>query len=110
MEHAVRPFEEQNHIPTVDGKPTPTAIELNFPETFGSRAWNLILDFNGTIGLYLYQDRFIVTDESCELSQPRWSGDTLEALEAWLEEQVKLKDAEEPGWEKPYLPEDMVAG
>ena len=110
MTHTVRPYEDQRNVPTLKGDPVPTAIELRFPETFGDRALRFIEDLGDTVFLYLHNGGFVVTDEACELDRPRWCGDSLEALEAWLDEQVKLKDAEEPGWEKPYLPEDMLAG
>ena len=112
MKHTISPYEDQKNVPTCKGESAPTAIEIRFPETFGARAWHMIEELGDTVFLYLYNNRFIVTDELCELESPRWSGESLEALENWLEEQASLKDAEEPGWEEPYkvAPEYPVKG
>ena len=55
--------------------------------------------------LYLYKNRFVYTDESLNLTGtpdgsgrlnggPRWTGDSLEALETWLEEGADENDRE----------------
>ena len=102
MKHRVWPYEEPLNAPTFDGNSAPTAIELHFPESFSGRAWHMIDYLGDTIALYLFKDRFIATDEGCELAQPRWAGDSLDELEGWLEGQATIKDAEEPGWEEPF--------
>lgn len=113
MPHAIRPYEDQRNRATLKGTPLPTAIEIQFPETFSARARHVIEDLGDTVFLFIANGRFVVTDETCMLDKgsARWSGDSLEALEEWLEVQAGLKDAEEPGWEQPYLmPADILAG
>ena len=44
----------------------------------------------GTIFLFQYQGKLVITDESLDLTingecGPRWVGDTLEDMETWLE-------------------------
>ena len=103
MAHAIRPYEEQKNIPTLNDEPFPTAIELRFPESFSTRAWHMIEELGDTILLYMHNNRFVVTDESCALDNPRWTGYSLDELETWLEGQAVIKDKEEPGWEDAFL-------
>ncbi len=91
-----------------------TAVEMHFPATFSKRAWKVIDYFEGTMFLYSYKGRYVVTDESLYLTEsgdgtseapiggPRWTGDTLEELELWLLEIADEYDADPetfPGWE-----------
>ena len=90
-----------------------TAIELRFPGTFSHKAWRVIRYMEGAMFLYVYKGKFIATDESLELTAygdgtyekpfgaPRWTGQSLEDLERWLEQIADEYDklAEVPGWE-----------
>lgn len=115
MKHTISPYEKQNNPPTDRNDPVgaATAVEIRFPETFSDRAWKVIDYFDGTICLYIYKGKFVATDESLELTEygdgsavapyggPRWTGDSLEELEKWLEavadDYDKFGDME--GWE-----------
>ena len=115
MKHTISPYENQNNPPTDRNDPVgaATAVEIRFPETFSDRAWKVINYFDDTISLYIYKGKFVATDESLELTEygdgsavapyggPRWTGDSLEELENWLEavadDYDKFGDME--GWE-----------
>ena len=115
MTHTISPYENQNNPPTDRNDPVgaATAVEIRFPETFSDRAWKVINYFDDTISLYIYKGKFVATDESLELTEygdgsavapyggPRWTGDSLEELENWLEavadDYDKFGDME--GWE-----------
>lgn len=115
MKHTISPYEKQNNPPTDRNDPVgaATAVEIRFPETFSDRAWKVIDYFGDTICLYIYKGKFVATDESLELTEygdgsavapyggPRWTGDSLEELEKWLEavadDYDKFGDME--GWE-----------
>lgn len=98
MKHKVVPFAKQINpgIDRNDPQAEQTAIEIRFPDTFCERAWKVIRYFDGTMFLYVYKGKFVVTDESLYLTDhgdgsyeaplggPRWTGDSLEELEAWL--------------------------
>ena len=114
MKHEVIPCEQQLYpgIDRNDPEGASSAIELQFPDTFSQRAKRVIRYIDGAIYLYAYKGRFVVTDESLELTingdgthesplgGPRWVGDSLEELEEWLEsvadEYDRLGDI--PGW------------
>ena len=114
MKHAVRPYEIQQNvaIDRNDPEAAVTAIEIHFPSTFSRKAWKVIRYFDGTIFLFVYKGKFIATDESLYLTEhgdgsheapiglPRWTGDSLEALERWLEAVADEydQDGEIPGW------------
>lgn len=115
MKHIISPYENQSNPPTDRNDPVgaATAVEIRFPETFSDRAWKVINYFDDTIQLYIYKGKFVATDESLELTEygdgsavapyggPRWTGDSLEELEKWLESVAddydKCGDME--GWE-----------
>ena len=91
-----------------------TAIEVLYPESFSERAWKVIRYMNGCMFLFFYKGKYVATDESLYLTEhgdgsaeapygaPRWTGDTLEDFEHWLEELADFYDKEGniPGWEK----------
>ena len=74
-----------------------TAIHLDWPETFSDRAQMVIEYLDDTAFLFLYDGRYIVTDESLDLVEfgdgsseapygfPRFEGDSLGEVEEWLE-------------------------
>ena len=116
LKHKVTPFENQPNpgVDRNDPKAEVTAIELRFPATFSKRAWKVIRYFAGAMFLYAYKGKFVVTDESLELTEagdgthgapygaPRWVGDSLDDLEQWLLQIADEYDAdadEIPGWE-----------
>ena len=117
MHHLVRPYENQLNpaIDRNDPEAAVTAIELRFPITFSGRAWKVINHFDGSMFLYAYKGKFIVTDEGLELTEygdgtlespygaPRWTGNSLDELEQWLEQiadEYGAADFEIPYWEK----------
>jgi len=122
LKHIISPYENQSNPPTDRNDPVgaATAVEIRFPETFSARAWKVINYFDDTIQLYIYKGKFVATDESLELTEygdgsavapyggPRWTGDSLEELEKWLESVAddydKCGDME--GWE---VEEDKVS-
>ena len=63
------------------------AIELDYPANRSEKAMATLKALEGAEALYYYMEHFIITDEGLDLNQPRWEGDTLEAMEEWLEEQ-----------------------
>ena len=89
-----------------------TAIELPFPVDISSEAQKVVHYFEGAAFLYFYKGKYVVTDESLNLTVhgdvslgeplgcPRWTGNSLEEMESWLEEIAKEFDAEGnvPGW------------
>ena len=83
-----------------------TAIEILIPVTFSEKAQRVMDYLEGAIALFQYKGRFVLTDEGLDLTAfghcgPRWTGDSLEALEAWLEETCDGYDAnpaDYPGW------------
>ncbi len=91
-----------------------TAVELKYPETFSAKAWRVIRYMEGAMYLYFYKGKYVATDESLWLTDygepgqggpiggPRWTGDSLEEFEQWLEEIADCYDADDyaPGWEK----------
>lgn len=115
MKHRGIPFEKQlNHgIDRSDPEAAVTAIEIQFPSTFSDKAWRVIRYFAGAMYLYSYKGKFVVTDESLELTEygdgtheapyggPRWVGKSLEELERWLESVANDYDStgDVPGWE-----------
>ena len=116
MIHPIVPFRQQINpgVDRNDPKAAVTAIELHFPPTYSERAWKVIRYFEGTMFLYVYKGRFVVTDESLELTEvgdgtpgapygaPRWTGDSLDNLEQWLLTIADEYDADAdniPGWE-----------
>ena len=84
-----------NLIPRVyeDGEPATgvpdpeNATPLNYPVNFSSKAKAVLNALAGTEALYHYRGEFYLTDEACDLSEPRWRGLTLSELERWLERQ-----------------------
>ena len=115
MKHIISPYENQQNPPTDRNDPVgaATAIEIRFPETFSARAWKVINYFDSTLFLYIYKGKFVATDESLELTEygdgsavaplggPRWTGDSLEELEHWLEAVADEYDryGDMAGWE-----------
>lgn len=115
LKHQVIPFARQINpgIDRNDPQAAVTAIELRFPGTFSHKAWRVIRYMEGAMFLYAYKGKFIATDESLELTAygdgseekpfgaPRWTGQSLENLERWLEQIADEYDklAEVPGWE-----------
>ena len=116
MKHLIKPFADQTVNPAIDRndpKAAATAIELEFPKTFSKKAWRVIDYFEGTMFLYSYKGKFVATDESLELTEygdgsseapfgaPRFVCDTLDELEAILEDLADFYDAsgDIPGWE-----------
>ena len=99
MKHIICPYENQSNPPTDRNDPVgaANAVEIRVPETFSDRAKKVINYFDDTISLYIYKGKFVATDESLELTEygdgstvapyggPRWTGDSLEELEKWLE-------------------------
>lgn len=89
-----------------------TAIEVPYPETFSEKAWRVIRYMDGAMFLFFYKGRYVATDESLYLTEhgdgsheapygaPRWTGDSLEEFEHWLEELADIYDDEGdvPGW------------
>lgn len=114
MKHLVKPYADQQNpaIDMNDPEAAITAIEIRFPETFSRKAWKVIRYFSGAMFLYAYKGKFIVTDESLYLTEhgdgsyeapygfPRWTGNSLEALETWLETIADdyNEDGDIPGW------------
>ena len=105
MVHIISPYEDQKNVATYQGRPEPAAIEIRFPTTFSSRAWHVVEHLEGTINLFVFGNHFVVTHEGLELdpAEARWTGDSLDELEAWLEETANMKDKEDPGWEEPFM-------
>lgn len=117
MKHRVIPFEKQLNpgIDRNDPEADVTAVELQFPKTFSARAWRVIHYMEGAMYLYSYKGKFVVTDESLELTEsgngtyeapyggPRWVGKSLEELEWWLESIADDYESmgDVPGWEVP---------
>ena len=89
-----------------------TAIPLSWPETFSDRAKSVVTYFDDTAFLFYYDNQYVVTDESLELTEfgdgspenpvgfPRFVGDSLEKVENWLEAVADDYDADGdiPGW------------
>ena len=89
-----------------------TAIEVPYPESFSEKAWKVIRYMDGAMFLFFYKGRYVATDESLYLTEhgdgsleapygaPRWTGDSLEEFEHWLEELADVYDDEGdvPGW------------
>ena len=63
------------------------AIELDYPANLSEKAIATLKALEGAEALYYYMEHFVITDEGLDLDHPRWEGDTLEAMEKWLEEQ-----------------------
>ena len=130
MKHQIIPCEDQTENPAIDRNnplAAATAIELQFPKTFSKKAWRVIRYFEGAMYLYSYKGKFVATDESLELTEygdgsnetpygaPRFVCDTLNELEAILEDLADLYDAsgDIPGWEtgKPHeIPKVSLQG
>ena len=115
MKHAMIPTKNPNiAIDRNDPEKAKTAIELEWPETFSRRAKMVIKYLEGTAFLFSYNDHIVITDESLELTAfgdgspeaplgfPRYEDNTLEGVEAWLEEVADQYDADGdiPGWEE----------
>ena len=115
MKHAMIPAKEPlTAIDRNDPEKAKTAIQLEWPETFSRRAKMVIKYLEGTAYLYAYADHIVITDESLELTAfgggtpeapfgfPRYEDNTLEGVEAWLEEVADQYDADGDvaGWEE----------
>ena len=127
MKHLIKPFEDQTfNIPFDPSDPDGIgkAIEIRIPDTFSPKAKKMAEYLKDSSALYLYKNRFVYTDESLNLTGtpdgsgrlnggPRWTGDSLEALETWLEEGADENDREGniPGWNssQPKQPKKTVA-
>lgn len=95
-----------------DPESAKTAKLLEFPDTFCARAYDVIRYFEGSMYLFRYKGRYVVTDEALYLTEhgngtheapyggPRWVGDDLDELESWLEGiAADYDDAGDiPGW------------
>ena len=80
-----------------DPEAAKTAVELQFLETFSPKALACVRDFEGSMYLYRYKGKFVLTDESLYLTDhgdgsheapyggPRYICDTMEEVESWLE-------------------------
>ena len=116
MQHKAEPYEDQSVNRPVDMNDILgafTAIEAKYPETFSERARKVLDYLDDTAFLFFYKGKWILTDESLYLTQhgdgtadapfgaPRWTGDTLEELEQWLESVADDydNDGNVPGWE-----------
>lgn len=88
-----------------------TAIYIPLPESFSARAHKVWDYLEGTAFLFFYKGKYVVTDESlyltnhgdgsreAPLSGPRYTCDTLDQVEAWLEYVADRYDEEDyPGW------------
>ena len=66
--------------------PEQRLIELEFP-AMSPVAEASLEALDGTIALFWFADtnQFIVTDESLDIARPRWTGETLEDMQDWLE-------------------------
>lgn len=115
MEHAMIPA--ANPFPAIDRndpEKAKTAVMLEWPETFSDRAKMVIKYFDGTMFPYSYNNHIVLTDESLELTAfgdgspeapfgfPRYEDNTLEGVEAWLEEVADQfdSDGDIAGWEE----------
>lgn len=118
MNHKVEPYVDQCNpgIDYNDPEASMTAVEIRFPRTFSRKARRVLNYFEGTMFLYSYKGQFVVTDESLMLTPsgdgtseapigaPRWTGNSLDDLERWLEliaDENDASDDEIPGWEYP---------
>lgn len=91
-----------------------TAIEVPYPESFSKKAWKVINYMDGCMFLFFYKGKYVATDESLYLTEhgdgsmeapygaPRWTGDSLDEFEHWLEKLADFYDEESdiPGWER----------
>ena len=117
MKHELKPVAAEKALTAIDRndpEKAKTAIELEWPETFSRRAKMVIRYFEGTMFPFLYNDHIVLTDESLELTAfgdgspeaplgfPRYEDNTLEGVEAWLEEVADQfdSDGDTPGWEE----------
>ena len=117
MKHLIKPFEDQTFnvaFDPTDLDSAEKAIEIRIPDTFSPKAKKMAEYLKDSSALYLYKNRFVYTDESLNLAGtpdgsghpcggPRWVGDSLEALETWMEEGADENDrlGNIPGWNKP---------
>ncbi|MBR1689646.1 MAG: hypothetical protein IJ713_02585 [Oscillibacter sp.] len=116
MKHPIIPFADQTVNPAIDRndpQAAATAIELQFPKTFSTKAWRVIRYMEGAMYLYSYKGKFVATDESLELTEygdgsheapygaPRFVCNTLDEMEETLEELADFYDEsyDIPGWE-----------
>lgn len=90
-----------------------TAIHVSYPDSFSDRAKKVLRYLDDTAFLFFYKGKYVLTDESLYLTDygdgshdaplggPRYTCDTLEQLEAWLEWVADRYDEEDyPGWKK----------
>lgn len=105
MAHQAVPYEGKSNPVKIGDKEIPTAIEIQFPETFSDRAWHIILEQNSIFRLYDNNGCYYVTAEDSTQGERklRWQGDSLDALELWLDGLADELDKAEPGWENAYL-------
>lgn len=108
MKYVMCPIEVQERvIPKDKGVEVSEAIELYIPEGFAARPWHVILNFDTICHLYVCYEKFFLTDQTCDLvEQVYWTGDSLDDLEEWLNEQAERLDKEDPKWEEPFLYEE----
>lgn len=115
MKHEMKPTSNP-HVAIDRNNPenARTAVELDWPETFSRRAKMVVRYLEDTAFLFWYNDHIVVTDESMELTAfgdgspeapigfPRYEDNTLEGVEAWLEEVADQfdSDGDIPGWEE----------
>lgn len=81
--------ERSSNMPSDTDSPESAAmaIELDYPANLSEKAMATLKALEGAEALYYYMEHFVITDEGLDLDHPRWEGDTLEAMEKWLEEQ-----------------------
>ena len=89
-----------------------TAIYIPLPGSFSARAHKVWDYLEGTAFLFYYKGRYVVTDESLYLTDhgdgsreapfggPRYTCDTLDQVEAWLEYVADRYDEEDHGAQK----------
>lgn len=65
--------------------PENAVVELDYPVGLNALAEEGLKHLEGAIAFYWRDCKIIVTDESCDLDHPRWTGTSLDALEEWLE-------------------------
>ena len=113
MKHIANPAVEQLHAEDFNNpEHASSAVTLDWPETFSDPAQDVIRYFDGTMFLFLYDSRYVVTDESLALSEssepgapactPRYVGDSLDAVEGWLEKMAGIANDDPdafPGWQ-----------
>ena len=112
MKHFAKPSAIQlDAVDRNDPEHALRAITLDWPETFSTPAQDVIRYFDDSMFLFRYDDQYVVTDESLELTDcsgpimggPRFVACTLKEVEVWLEKIAEIANNEPgimPGWEE----------